>query len=142
MYGKSMKYKTRTLTAYPRLVLERSEEAPEREVGFLQVTSSAQKIAIGNAQSKEFRLMQCLFSPRNFLSAKYEPVNQTYERVFAAIQNGADVLNARLSSLESAESEMMRVVEKSLKSLRQSEAGKYFAFVSQEGRIRMEIAQV
>src|SRR3989344_5804796 len=134
-----MKYKN-GLRTFPRLVVDRSEILSEGLAGFLQVGTAQKRIEVGTVDSREFRLVQCLFSPRNFLSAKYEPVAQTHERVFGAIRTGADALNARLANHTSAESEMTAIVERSLRNLQKGKVGDHFAFVSKEGRVRMEVA--
>ncbi len=100
-----MRYKNGS-SVLPRLVVEKSEISPYEPVGFLHMRASDKKIEVGSANSREFRLMQCLFSPKNFISAKFEPVLQTHERVFGAIRMSVDALNARLSNRESAENEM------------------------------------
>lgn len=133
-------YKICTPTSnFPRLVVERSEASPDKQIGFLQISTSTPNMRIGGTDGREFRLMQCLFSPRNFPSAKYEPVFQTHERLFEAIRVSADTLNKRLVSRESAENEMSAIVEKSLRDLREGEAGGHLTFVSEGGRVRMEI---
>jgi hypothetical protein len=132
-----MNYKTSY--ALPRLVIEKSRTIPGRAVGFLLLGMSGKKIEIGNIDSREFRLMLCLFSPKNFLSAKYEPVLQTHERVFETIRTSADSLNPRLASRADADIEMAAIVEKSITSLRGGEVGRYFRFISDKGRVRMEI---
>jgi hypothetical protein len=134
-----MKYKSRKLRVWPRLLLEKSAVLPGREVGFLQLSGPGEKIEIGGSESREFRLIQCLFSPNNFLSAKYEPVVQTHERVFKAIRMSADDSNARLADRESMESEMSVIVERSVRNLQKGGAGVHLAFVSEGGKVRMEI---
>jgi hypothetical protein len=121
----------------PRLIVERSGASPDRQIGFLLVSNGGKKIEIGDIDSREFRLIQCLFSPQNFLSAKYEPVTQTYERLFGAIRVSTDTLNERLANHQSRDNEMSLIVEKSLQNLREGGAGLLFAFISEEGRARM-----
>ncbi|HEV8666436.1 MAG TPA: hypothetical protein VN665_01130 [Candidatus Paceibacterota bacterium] len=123
----------------PRLLIESSKEIPTDYVGFLQIDAFSERIKIGRAEGREFRLVQCLFSPKNFLSAKYEPVVQTHGRLFEAIRVSNDALNTRLFRNDSAESEMELIVEKSLKNLQEGEAGKHLSFVSEAGRVRMEV---
>ncbi len=122
---------------FPRLVIEWSETSPREMVGFLQVDSAGKGIALGSPEGREFRLIQCLFSPKNFMSAKYEPVVQTHERVFSAIGMRGDALNARLSRPENADSEMAAIIKRSLRVLQKGEVGKHFSFISQEGKIQM-----
>jgi hypothetical protein len=139
-----MKSKTPTpaLKSWPRLILEAKEVTPAQEVGFLQVSSTAEKLEVGSAESREFRLVQCLFSPQNFITAKYSPVIQTYERVFTAIRNATDAANERLLNEKSAQSEMTTIVQKSMRLLQKSEAGKYLSFVTVDDKLRMDIAGV
>lgn len=128
--------------SFPRLVIERSEVSPEEMIGFLELGQTGKRIVLGNPNGREFRLMQCLFSPKNFMSAKYEPVVQTHERVFSAIGVKADTLNKRLSSRKDADSEMTAIVERSMRVLQKGEVGKHFSFHTEEGRVRMEITPV
>ena len=134
-----MKEKIYRSRMQPRLLVERSQAVPEKETGFLQMGSASEKIEIGSIESREFRLLQCLFSPKNFPSAKYEPVKQTYERVFGAIRMQSDALNLRLANRESAEREMESIVDKSLQSLRKGAAGEYLTVTSEEGRLLMSL---
>ena len=124
--------------ALPRLVIEKSKRSPERQIGFLELhNDSEKKILVGSADSREFLLMQCLFSPKNFLSAKYAPVVQTHERVFGAIRVSTDVLNERLTDRETVDSEMTAIVEQSLSVLQKGKVGEHFSFISQEGKVYM-----
>ncbi len=139
-----MKSKTPSpaLKSWPRLTLEAKEVTPAEEVGFLQISSTTAKLELGNAESREFKLVQCLFSPQNFITAKYSPVIQTYERVFMAIRSKTDATNERLLNEKSAQSEMATIVQKSMRLLQKSEAGKYLSFVAVGDKLRMEIAGV
>jgi hypothetical protein len=71
------------------------------------------------------------------MSAKYEPVVQTHERLFGAIGIQADASNTRLVSAQSADDEISSIVEKSLAVLQKGDAGKHFSFVSHEGKAYM-----
>lgn len=125
--------------SFPRLVIERSEAMTGEMEGFLEISSAdkEKRIGLGNPDNREYRLVQCLFNPKNFMSAKYEPVVQTYERLFGAIVMSTDSQNMRLAVEENAEGERAAIVEKSLRNLRRGEIGKHFAFVSNEGRVNM-----
>jgi len=122
----------------PRLVIEKSRTAPGRTVGFLQFGMTGKKIEIGNVESREFRLMLCLFSPKNFLSAKYEPVLQTHERVFETITTRSNSPHPG-HRRKNTDTEMSTSVEKSLTTLRGGEVGAYVTFVSEKGKVRMEL---
>lgn len=134
-----MRYKNNQSTTLPRLMVEDSRMSPDKQIGFLQIQATEKGIEIGRVDAREFRLVQCLFSPRNFLSAKYEPVSQTYERAFGAIRTNADTSNARLSSPESADNEMVSIVNKTLRVLEKGKVGEHVTFYSREGKIRMDI---
>lgn len=125
--------------SFPRLVIERSEVVAGEMEGYLEISSADKnkRIKLGNPESREYRLVQCLFNPKNFMSAKYEPVVQTYERIFGAIGMSIDAYNARLASRSNADSERAIIIERSLQNLRRAEIGKHFAFVSQDGRVHM-----
>ena len=120
-----MKYHKASLVSrsWPRLVIE-------NQTGFLHLSHSSNKIEIGNIEGREFRLVQCLFSPQNFLSAKYNPVAQTYERVSNLMGVTAKVL----------EQEMFSIVRASMGALQKSEVGLYLAFSSDGDRLRMAVA--
>lgn len=126
----------------PRLmvVVEKSSTLPEKQVGFLYLEglNRRKEVAVGDAGSREFRLIQCLFSPKNFLSAKYQPVAQTRERIFGAIREPTDALNARLADRDSSESEMNSIVGKVIQKIQKGESGKYLSFISFENKVRME----
>ena len=117
----------------------KSGMAPGKITGSLQVNSASEAIELGSPEGREFLLVQCLFSPKNFLSAKFEPVAQTHERVFGAMRIKADAFSERLSGAAAAESEMAAVVERSLLALRKGKLGEYFSFFSKEGRVHMAL---
>jgi len=121
-------------------MVEKSEAEGEFETGYLQVSSTSLPIEVGSAGGREFKLLQCLFSAQNFISAKYAPVTQTYERLYLAIKTSSDSSNARLSNDKSADSEMTSIVQKSVRILQKSEAGKHLSFVTVGDKLRMEIA--
>jgi hypothetical protein len=128
------------LKSWPRLTVEESTTGPKTENGFLQISSNGEKIALGDTLSREFRLVQCLFSPQNFITAKYSPVTQTYERVYTAIRMQADKMNEKLLNIKSVESEMTAIVQKAMRTLERGELGKHMHFVIVDNKIRMEIA--
>jgi hypothetical protein len=138
-YDTAMKYKTTAPKSLPRLGIDRPSALSCAEVGFLQVRGSNEKIILGDVHSREFRLVRCLFSPQNFTFAKYEPVVQTYERVLDAIRTSADALNARLADSQSAHIEVATIVERSVRAIEKSAAGKYFAFAYGAGRLQMQV---
>ena len=138
-YDGAMRYKTTVAKSLPRLVVDRPDALSPAEIGFLQVRGSEKKVALGDIRSREFRLVQCLFSPQNFIHAKYEPVVQTYERVLDAIRMKADALNARLADSQSAHIEIAAIVERSVRAVEKSAAGKYFAFIYGAGRLQMQV---
>lgn len=138
-YTSAMKYKTSGAKSLPRLGIDRPDALSSAEVGFLQVRGSDEKIPLGDVHGREFRLVRCLFSPQNFTFAKYEPVTQTYERVLDAIRTSADGLNTRLADSQSAHMEVAAIVERSVRAIEKSAAGKYFAFVYGAGRLQMQV---
>ena len=125
---------------WPKLLAEQNEGGPKSETGFLQLTGTDKKIKIGDTLGREFRLLQCLFSAQNFLSAKYAPVTQTYERLYGAIQITGDSLNEKLSNVKSVDTEKARIVRTAVRGLQQSDAGKYLIFMHIDDKLRMEIA--
>src|SRR5579859_5542364 len=121
--------KTPDGTFAPRLSVGRASSG--EEMGFLQINSIVKKIEVGSTMSREFRLVQCLFSPQNYLLAKYNPVAQTHERAFGAIRMKADSLNIRLVNLATRESAMTNILEKSLQNLRTGKAAAHLNFFSE-----------
>ena len=136
----STKTSTQALKSWPRLVVETIEGHQKTEMGYLQIHSSTKKITIGDTKAREFRLLQCMFSAQNFLSAKYAPVTQTYERLYMSIKTGSDVSNAKLSNEKSADNEMTAIVQATVRGLERGPAGKYLTFVTVGDKLRMEIA--
>jgi hypothetical protein len=128
------------LKSWPRLVAETTEGPQKTEVGYLQIHSTTKKITIGDTAAREFRLLQCLFSAQNFLSAKYAPVTQTYERLYLSIKTSSDLGNERLKNEKSADSEMTTIVQSAIRTLERGAAGKYLTFVTVGDKLRMEIA--
>jgi hypothetical protein len=132
-----MQYKSNVLNPLPRLILEKPSATSKDMVGYLE-TKDEKKIRLGDATSKEFLLMQCLFSPSNFLSARFDPVAQTYERLFSAMYAGADVLQTKVSDQDGRVREVASRVEEALTQFRRGAVGKCFTFTSKEGRVRMD----
>ncbi len=125
--------------SWPRLLSEPAESS-KAETGYLQISSTGKKIEVGDTLSREFRLLQCLFSAQNFLTAKYAPVTQTYERLYGAIKISSDSVNLKLSNLKSANAEMVSIVHGAMRALKNGAAGKYIQFVDVDEMLRMEIA--
>ena len=138
----SIKIPTQALKSWPRLVVETIEGPQKTEMGYLQILSTTKKITIGDTKGREFRLLQCMFSAQNFLSAKYAPVTQTYERLYLSIKTSGDSGNERLSNEKSADSEMTSIVRAAVRSLERGPAGKYLTFVTVGDKLRMEIAGI
>jgi hypothetical protein len=137
-----MKNKTATppLKSWPRLSVEPNDSGPKNETGYLQLNSTGEKIKVGDTMGREFRLLQCLFSAQNFITAKYAPVTQTYERLYSAIKVSGDLVNAKLTDIKSANGEMMHIVQSVVRTLQKGAAGKYLVFVTVDDKLRMEIA--
>ena len=108
----------------PYLSIEVSGPAGEK-IGFLHVASSRTKIEIGDAYGREFKLVQCLFSPQNNVFSKYNPVAQTYERASSAMGIPQD--------------EYGGLLESSLQTLRAGKTAEYLTFTTDQGRVRMDI---
>ena len=136
----STKTPTQALKSWPRLVVETIEGPQKNEMGYLQIHSSTKKIPIGDTKARDFRLLLCMFSAQNFLSAKYAPVTQTYERLYLSIKTSGDSGNDRLSNEKSAYNEMTTIVQTAVRSLERGPAGKYLTFVTVGDKLRMEIA--
>ena len=138
-----MRAKESNLNLMPHLVVEKiNTDLEENEMGYLCVSDTLDRLEIGGTNSREFRLVQCLFSPQNFLSAKYNPVTQTLERAFSAIRTSKDTLNKRLLNPEEATHEMGLIIKQVLRNLRGKEVGNYLTFIAEGDKIRMEVTSL
>jgi hypothetical protein len=136
------KKNSQTKEFHPRLLVEKPMSYLEEGVGFLYFISNPdKKIKIAGLSSREFRLVQCLFSPQNFLSADYNPVSQTHERIFSSIATSEDFYNRRLKNPDSAEAgfEINSIIQTSIETLARGDARNHLRFVSEGDRLRMEI---
>jgi len=135
-----MKHSSHVSKTWPHLVVERPDPLSQLWIGYLHLSSTSPKLHIGAADSREFRLVQCLFSPQNSLSAKYAPVTQTYERIFSAISMSKDAYNARLQVMASAEGEMRGIIESCVRMLQKQPVAQYLSFIFDGTRLRMDVA--
>jgi hypothetical protein len=103
----------------PFLTAEENKEL-KTKTGFLNLRNPEIKLKIGAVASKEFKLIHCLFSPENFLSAKHKSVSQTRERVIVAIEASGEAM-----------------LQKSIQSLKRKEIGKFLTFTFHENKIQM-----
>ena len=132
-----MKYYKDTSKSWPRLVIDKVEHAAN-DTGFLHLSQSSERIPIGNVLSSDFLLIQCLFSPQNFPTAKYSPVTQTYERVFNLIKKSKDIPSPQGVTTEE---EITSMVRASVGSIQKREVGSHITFILHENKIRMEITK-
>lgn len=144
MYDGYVKHSPSTAQQWPRLVIEKSEALLGAEKGYLQLTPTAQKLEIGLTNDAEFQLMQCLFSPRNFPTARYEPVTQTYERLYSNIRKDEKKIDEFSNQVNDTaeEKRIADVVERLLKNLAKSVAGSHFTFTVGNGKALMTFEPV
>ncbi len=116
----------------PYLSVEEDKEH-KTNTGFLHLRNPEKKLRIGEVASREFKLILCLFSPENFLSAKHRSVSQTRERVLAAL--GASRYEGVLAQKE--EPTNFALVQKSIQGIKRKEIGKFLTFTFQENKIQM-----
>ena len=144
MYDGCMKHSPSTAQQWPRLVIEKSEVLLGAEKGYLQLNPTAEKLEIGLTNDTEFQLMQCLFSPRNFPTARYEPVTQTYERLYSNIRKDEKKIDEFSNQVNDTaeEKRIADVVERLLKSLARSVAGSHFTFTVGGGKALMTFESI
>jgi len=109
------------------------------EIGYLQLHADAPKIEIGPIDKKEFKIIKCLFSPENFLFARYSSTFQTTERVYNAMELAQGVANIPLQNLLVPAVEMRALIVSTIKNLQKREVGSFLRFEWMEDRVRMEI---
>jgi hypothetical protein len=127
------------LPSWPRLFIEKTEGAYPDDIGFLQLSSDDTKIKIGKTTSREFRLLQCLFNPQNFPNAKYSPVTQTYERLFAAIGLKEDATNELLKNHFKQEHEQTAIVEETLEILQKKLSKSVLSLTNTNSRVLLTL---
>lgn len=108
-------------------------------IGFLHIDPS-RKLEIGAVTGPEYKLVQCLFSPFNFPSARYNSVFQTQDRVLDAIQRGVE-LERHGTSRPSDLHTMRSAIRRSIARLEEREIGKFLDFAIQDGKVRMTVDQ-
>lgn len=118
----------------PYLSIEESKSV-NTVTGYLHLRNPEKKIKIGATGSKEFKFIQCLFSPENFLSAKHKSVAQTRERVVEAMQATGEPHSNREGELGSEGA--FAIVQKTIQSLKRKEVGKFLNFTFKENKIQM-----
>jgi hypothetical protein len=98
-------------------------------MGYLHI-GMKYKLEIGIIDTPEYKLVQCLFSPANFPSARYESVGQTRER----ITNAMGKIPPSLFSTKKSS-----YIERSIKNLSRKEIGKFLTFFLDENTVRMSV---
>lgn len=87
----------------------------EKGTGFIQIYKNTKKIRVGKIGSRKFKLIQCLFSPEDSISAEYEGVAQMAERVLAKIALPKDKENTKLRDLATKKAEVFNIIENVVK---------------------------
>lgn len=113
---------------YPYLSVEVDKSA-QSLIGYLHLAHPPRKIEIGDVRSVEFKFIQCLFSPDNFLTAKYKSVLQTQERVYAVISDEP----------VSSDREIESVLHSIIARLKKKEIGRFLTFAFQGEMLQMMV---
>ena len=106
-------------------------------VGYLHVGKPTRKIEIGSVTGTEYKLVQCLFSPFNFPSARYSSVLQTQDRVLEAIQHGK--ARGHAASRPSERHAMRSAIRTSIARLEEREIGKFLTFSFRDDKVQMMV---
>ncbi len=123
----------------PRLAVRTTGGGSKSSTGFLQINKEAEVLEIGNVDSPQYKLARCLFSPRNFQTAKYNSVFQTIERVFFTMHGAAAAVSQADSDSAEKIARMKLAVQNTVKKLKQTEAGKHLRFHWHGEKIQMEV---
>jgi len=110
------------------------------KMGFLHLRNPERKLEIGAVATREFKLVQCLFSPQNFIAAKHKSVPQTHERVLHAMRTNEKPPATRPAEHAGALSQSYTLIKNSIKRLEEKEVGNFLTFNFQEDKVQMTIA--
>lgn len=86
-----------------------------KDVGYIQIYKNYRKIRIGRIDTRKFKLIRCLFSPENNISAEYQEVAQIAERVLEKIALPKDKKNTKLKDLATRKTETLNIIENAVK---------------------------
>lgn len=105
------------------------------------MSKESEVLEIGDVESPQYKLVRCLFSPRNFQSAKYNSVFQTVERVFGSLQADTHAAVSYFAEPDPVEkiTRMKLAIQHIIKKLKETEAGKHLKFHWFGEQIQMEI---
>ena len=90
------------------------------QYGYLQLFNRGERIKVGREETRQFRLVRCLFSPANKgTGASYTPTFQGVDRVYENISLPKDKVNGGLKN--NPQAEKRRIVEHTIKELQKIE---------------------
>lgn len=105
----------------PRLVVKDKK-------GFLQIFNRTKPHEIAGVDTRQFKLIKCLFSAKGVIDEPYAPTSQSYERIFDAIKINRDKLNGDLENSNTMKKEVISIIEQTIDELQKKPIGKYLKF--------------
>jgi len=121
----------------PQLI---SKKMGKNKVGFLKLYDEDKPHRIAGVSTRQFLLVQCLFSPENKIEASYSPTFHTYDGVYDSIQLPKDKRNARLFDSATKNAAMRDIIEWTIKEIQKNKKIRdYLKFQRETHRMRMEI---
>ena len=124
----------------PRLLIQNADQAGKTKIGFLQLFDGDKKRRIAGIETRQFRLIRCLFSSSGNADASFTPVFQSCERVYEAIALAKDKSNARLKDLATKESAMYDIIENTIKEIQKNRGVReYLRFDWSADKVRIQV---
>ena len=121
----------------PRLI---SKRVRGRTVGYLRLHEKDKPKEIAGTDTRQFLLIQCLFSSKNDIKADFAPTFQNYERVYEAVRLPKDGKNTRLTDTATKNAEMRAIIEYAIKEIQKKKKVRdYLKFEMETGRMRLQI---
>ncbi len=110
-------------------------------VGFLQVYPRGQWFHIGGMSTRKYKLVKCLFNPKNDVGYPYDPVFQSNERLFDMIRLPKDGGNTLLNDKATAANAQIQIIENTTTELQKSGwgGGRYLKFERDKVKNRMRL---
>ena len=112
------------------------------KVAYLQIYKRTPSIRVARADTRQVKLVQCLFSPENLFDVSYVPIFQNYDRVFDAIRLEKDNKNNLLTDSATAKNAKQSIIQWTIKELQKNKKlTKFLRFEWRVGssEIRMNI---
>jgi hypothetical protein len=112
----------------------------QKNIGYLHLFDKDTKRRIAGTNTRQFRLVLCLFNPLADVSMSHVPVFQTEERIYAAIALPRDNSDTRLKSASTKGNRMHDIIEYTIKEIQKDKKlRKYLRFERGAGTLRLQI---